>query len=156
MILRRWTKLCPIRPGFEYYILVSGYGPSYIMLSIPDESMCKVKTSVTSLSYTPCKFYMSQSYLLVPHDKPGWGIPVPSICLDTESRSLIHTRQLFGCKKSSNVRDSFMKKINSLTHFNTLSKEDKLRKISNSSCENHVINDIMKYIKKKQFVSFIA
>ncbi len=41
-----------------------------------------------------------------------------------------------------------MNKINSLTHFNTLSKEDKLRMISDLSCENHVINDIMKYIKK--------
>ncbi len=56
-------------------------------------------------------------------------------------------------QKSLNVRDSFMKKIFSLTHFKTLSKEDKLRMILNLSCENHVINDIMKYIK--QFVRTI-
>ncbi len=40
-----------------------------------------------------------------------------------------------------------MNKINRLIHFNTLSKEDKLRMILNLSCENHVIKDIMKYIK---------
>ena len=40
-----------------------------------------------------------------------------------------------------------MNKMNGLTYFNTLSKEDKLRMILNLSCEHHVINDIMKYIK---------
>ena len=50
-----------------------------------------------------------------------------------------------------------MNKINRLTHFNfnSLSKEDKLRTISNLSCENYVINEVMKYIKKHLYYSLL-
>ncbi len=39
-----------------------------------------------------------------------------------------------------------MNKINRLPHFNTVSKDNKLRLILNLSCESHVINDVMKYV----------
>ena len=68
------------------------------------------------------------------------------IC-DACNTEMSSTHRLLKCKKSSNVRDSFMNKIYTrLPYFNTLSKEDKLR-ILNLSCENHVINDVIKYTK---------
>ena len=66
---------------------------------------------------------------------------INGIC-DACNSEMNSNRRLLECKQRSNVRDSFMNKINRLTHFNTVERGQ-----AENDIENHVINDIMKYIK---------
>ncbi len=96
---------------------------------------------------------LKKCFAILRLDKARTYASLDKIC-DVCNTEMNSTHRLLECKKSFHVRDSFMSKINRLTHFNTLSKEDKLKVILNLSCENQVTSDIMKYIQK--FVLFIA